>query len=389
MAQVEEKGSRGWVGWLQVGMVVLALAIGIYYARAPQLADFDTGSAVRSSEAPTVAVVRPVPGSHALTLTLTGEVQPRNVINLRPEASGRVLDVSPSLRAGGRFGARETLVVIEATDVELQLESVRGALDEARGRMRKHQEEGALKAAEYSRAHPGQPVPDIVAHLPQIERFRGRVRSAEAAVKLAERQVAQTRFSLPFAATVIVGSVSVGDLAGPAMSLGRVYRDGDLEVRVPIPLNELTYLGDGDARGRTAQIWAGGAPLDAEITAVSAVLAPDTRVSMLFLGFSDSVAVEEMPTPGTFVRATIRGPEFENAYLLPDQAHRADDGVWVVDGGALKRVFPRSLGRTEEGWIVAAFDAREGLVVGALPDEREGIAVRAVDAGAGGPGDGR
>ena len=67
--------------------------------------------------------------------------------------------------------------------------------------------------------------------------------------------------------------------------------------------------------------------------------------------------------------------------MLPPEAHRADDSVWVVDGGQLMRETPRTLGRTDAGRIVSAFDVRDGVVLGAVPGERAGLAVKAVDEG--------
>ncbi len=49
--------------------------------------------------------------------------------------------------------------------------------------------------------------------------------------------------------------------------------------------------------------------------------------------------------------------------------------VWVVEGGALKAVMPRTLGHADGGVVVEAFDAGEGIVVGSLPGAREGLAV--------------
>lgn len=127
----------------------------------------------------------------------------------------------------------------------------------------------------------------------------------------------------------------------------------------------------------SAAVIARGQRFEAVVSQVSSVLAPRTRLSMLLLDFADANA----PPPGTFVRVTLDGPAFDNAYLLPPEAHRADDSVWVVDDGKLVREMPRTLGRTDIGWIVAAFDAREGVVLGAVPGERAGLAVKAVAEG--------
>ena len=376
MADSAARESRGLAGWAQVGLLVVALAVGIYFARAPSVAPIGDES-VRSGEAPSVRVLLPEVGSHALTVALTGEVHARAPVALRPQATGRVIEVSPKLRAGGTFSAGETLLVVDPEDTELRLERARGMLDAARGRLRRHVDQGALDAELYRQRNPGADVPASVARLGRIERFEGRVRAAVADVALAELQLSETRLSLPFDGTVIAAPVSVGDVVARASKIGTVFQNGRLETRAPIPVADLAYL--GDPRGRPAAVFDGGQRFEAVVAQVSSVLAPRTRLSMLLLDFVDANA----PPPGTFVRVTVEGPAFENAYLLPSEAHRAGDSVWVVDDGELVRETPRTLGQTETGWIVAGFDARDGVVLGAVPGERAGLAVMAVAEGGG------
>ena len=374
MAEAARRETRGWVGWAQVGLLAIALAAGIHFARSPSVAPIGEES-IRSAEAPSVRVLHPVVGSRSLTVALTGEVHARAPVALRPLAAGRVVQVSPALRAGGTFSAGETLLVVDPKDAELRLERARGMLAAARGRLRRHEDQGALDAEKYRERHPGAEVPASVARLGRIERFEGRVRAAIADVALAELQLSETRFSLPFDGTVIAAPVSVGEVVSRANAVGTVFRTGHLETRAPVPVADLAYL--GDPRGRPAAVLAGGQRFEAVVSQVSSVLAPRTRLSMLLLDFTDANA----PTPGTFVRVTLEGPAFDDAYLLPPEAHRAGDSVWVVDDGKLLRETPRTLGRTDTGWIVGAFNERDGVVLGAVPGERAGLAVKVVPEG--------
>lgn len=366
--------SRGWVGWAQVGLLALLIAAGIYFARAPSVPPLDEGP-IRSAEAPTVRVLQPVIGSHALTVTLTGEVAAQETVALQPLAAGRVIEVSPSLRPGRTFRAGETLLVIDPTKAELALERARGRLDEVRGRLRHFQDRGAREAEEYRRRNPGAKVPPSVAQLGQIERFEGQVRTAMAAVKQAEIHLSDTQFSMPFDGTVISAPVSVGQvvaIGGP--QVGTVFRTGLMEVRAPIPVPDLAYL--GDPRGQPATVLAGGGRFAAVVSNISSVLAPRTRLSTLLLDFADTDAV--LPPPGSFAQVSLVGPTFDNSRLLPPEAHRPGGSLWVVDDGKLQRRTPNTLGRTDTGWIVADFDTADGVVVGAMPGQRAGLAVRAI-----------
>ena len=78
---------------------------------------------------------------------------------------------------------------------------------------------------------------------------------------------------------------------------------------------------------------------------------------------------------------SIAGPVHRGVYVLPEAAAQANDRVWVVKYGALTALQPRVLGRVDGGWVVEAFDAGEGVVVGPLPGARAGLSVTATGSG--------
>ena len=368
-------GARSLTGWVQVGIVVVVVLVGIYFARAPQVPEHDDAP-VRGADAPTVTVMQPTAGAQSLTVSLTGGVQARRRVELQPGAAGRVVEVSPSLRSGGTFREGELLLRVDPENYQLRLEKAEAMLVAAEGRLRKQRDQAEYDSAQYRRDNPGQDVPASVARLGQIQRFEGRLRAAEAEVALAADRLDDTRLTAPFDGTVLASSVAVGERIGPRR-VATVFRTGELEVRAPIAMDDLAYL--GEPRGRAATVWAGGRRFDVVVTQQAPALAPQTRLSALFLDFAEGS--EDLPLPGTFALVSIPGPVFEDAFLLPDSAHRSDDSVWVVEDGKLDRVVPRTYGRTNEGWVVAAFDAGEGVVVGTVPDERSGLAVATVAAG--------
>ena len=384
MVESTGEASRGWIGWLQVGVLAAAVIVGVYFARSPSLPPLDEQT-LRSPAAPAVRVSAPSPGAHSLTVSLTGEVNARHPVALLPRAAGEVVAVSPSLRPGGTFRAGQTLVTIDSADAEIWLQRMEAVLAAERGRLRWHRDRGALDAQEYRERNPGATVPAAVRRLGKIERSEAQVRAAEADVKMAERQLEVTRLSVPFAGRVIDASVSVGQvvggggamgggaMGGAADSLATVF-DGRLEVRAPISVADLAYL--GDPRGLKATVVTAEGVFAASVTQVSAVLAPQTRLSTLVLDFAGTEG--PLPMPGAFAAVSVRGPAYDGAYLLPDEAHRAGDSVWLVDDGRLRRQTPRTLGRTADGWIVEAFDVRDGVVLGAVPGERDGLAVTAI-----------
>ena len=139
------------------------------------------------------------------------------------------------------------------------------------------------------------------------------------------------------------------------------------------------------AAGRSAEVRVGGRSLPATVERVSAGVDPRSRMATLFLAFTDAVAPAELPLPGIFVEVSVAGRTLDDVFALPDSAERPDGGVWVVDDGALRSASPQSFGHDRTGWIVAAFDAADGIVVGPVPGGAEGLAVEPVVQGGDGP----
>ena len=142
---------------------------------------------------------------------------------------------------------------------------------------------------------------------------------------------------------------------------------------MPVDPKDLAHL--APVIGRSARVRTQLGAYDATVERVSAAVAPSTRLAGLFLKFSDDVPKRTLPLPGMFAEVRIEGPSYENVYVLPESVLQEGGGVWVVDKGALKSIVPKTLGRTDAGWVVEAFDAGEGVVVGAPPGARKGLAV--------------
>ena len=228
---------------------------------------------------------------------------------------------------------------------------------------------------------------ESVRRLPSIAEAEARLMRAQAELKLAELRLERTSISLPYDGRVMGSDVEVGELVGPAdevggpsSRLGIVYRPAALQVDVPIEPRDLEYL--DPAIGRAARVTGQMAAWEARVDRVSSVVAPRTRLASVFLKFAADADPDSLPAPGTFVEVDIDGPVYEDVYVLPESVLQERDSVWVVREGLLAAFAPKTLGRTATGWVVQAFDAGEGVVVGVPSGAREGLAVTVTDADA-------
>ena len=356
--------SPGWRGHLQWVLILGAIVVALYFARAPDRVDRGAASDIAAESArPTVTVIHPAPTDEALTVELTATVGLEETVNVASEVAGRVVWVSPNFANGGSLSGDETFIRVDPAEFELQVEAAEMAVREA----------DAQVSAERARA-------DQDAGAFALAEAEARLMKARADLKLAELHLERTNISLPYASRVINADVGVGELVGPAdlvggaaSRLGAVYRLGALQVDAPIEQRDLQYL--DPVVGRTARVVGAMGTWQARVVRVSSVIAPRTRLASVFLKFAQDEPGDSLPAPGTFVEIDVEGPAYEDVYVLPESVLQERDSVWVVRNGLLSAFTPTTLGRTAAGWVVQAFDAGEGVVVGTLPAARDGLEV--------------
>lgn len=375
----ESAGDEGpnWRGALQLVLIVGVIAAAIFFARAPSrdYLEVDPDEAERRIE-PTAAVIRPVATEASRNLRLTGMVTTLGTVDVRPEVSGRIVMVSENFRSGGEFSAGETLVQIDPEDFEHSLARARFGLESALGRLREKQD-GEARAADLKERHPGRDLHPWLAREGEIQQAQAGVDSAEVRIAVAERALDKTRIRMPFDGYVTSTRVSAGQVVrGLESNLGDVFPKHQLRVRAKISNFDLDAL--EPAIGRQATVTANGRTYAAQVERVSRVVDVDTRLANLYLEIADQEGRSVLPRPGTFANVSLGGPTYGNVFVLPEAAMQINGSVWVVEDGKVASLTPDSLGYAEDGWLVRAFDAREGIVVGRIPGVREGLAVRAV-----------
>ena len=358
-------GERRWPGYTQLVLIVLVIAVALYFARAP--ARVERGPVSVSGEAaPVVYTVKPELTEHLHRIELTGTVTLDRKLTVVSEVVGRVTWVSPDFVNGGTIPANEVFVKVDPTEYELKVRAAEMAVADA---------EALVQAAENNVVKEGSQ-----GGLP-VARAKARLSQARAAISLARLQLARTEIKLPYTARVMTSELEVGDLVGPPEVVGKlsvlgvVYRPDALQVRVPIKMGDLAAL--APAVGRTARVSTVNGAYDAELARISSVVAPETRLARVFLKFAGNTPQESLPAPGTFAEVEIFGSVRGGVFVLPEAAARERNGVWVVDDGALRSLTPVTVDRTADGWIVEAFDAGDGVVVSALSGASEGLEVAA------------
>lgn len=367
-----ESDSRGRSrvrGYLQISVIAAIVILGIYFARAPSIS-VEKGLMVGAAAKPTVSVIRPVSTSQSFTLDLTGVVGLSRVARITPEVSARVVWVSDLFVEGGAIPAGATIVKLDPTDFERRVEIAKTNIKELEAAVWRERARGAHDARVFAEEHPNIEVSDRVQRLPSLAKREAELERAKLMLQVAEDTLGKTTITVPFSSRVLNSSVELGEHVGPAINLGSVYRNSALQVSAPIDVPDLARM--APIVGRTARVRTEDGEYSATVSRVSPNVAPQTRMATMFMNFN---AADELPLPGTFANISIEGPQVDGVFVLPAAAEYARGRVWVVDNGSLVSVAPKTVRRSENTWLVTAFDIREGIVRKAVAGGREGLAV--------------
>jgi len=185
----------------------------------------------------------------------------------------------------------------------------------------------------------------LQAREPQLANARAALQAALASEEAAKRNLERCEIRAPFAGMVARANIRPGQFAALATPLGELFATDIAEVRLPLISRDLSFI---DLPRTGAKVALGQAPkvsLSAQagdrrtewlghIVRSEETLDPVNRMVYLVAQVVDPYGLAGgNPAPlrsGTFVRASIEGRTQENIIVLPRQALRRKDRVWIV-----------------------------------------------------------
>jgi RND family efflux transporter MFP subunit len=366
------------IGVLQVTVIIVLIGLAFVYSRAPDQATAPVSGQktaqnqppAASKQAPLVSIVTPAAASQQVVITSTGSVAVRSYVTLTPQVSGKVVATSSALRSGGRFSAGETLVKLEQRDFTLALAQADADVASAQASLELSLAEGSAAVSNYRLLNPAKKAPPLVAKEPQIAQAKAQLQSAVARRDIQQTNLERSVFSLPFSGRVVESSADEGQILAVGQSFGRVYALDAIEIVISLAPEELAKI--APAENRTVTIIADGSTFEGRVDRVAAERDSRSRFSQVFITLVDN----QLLIPGTFVSVKLRGPMVDDTFTLPESALQVGQFFWIVKNGNIAEISANILGRSDGQFLVKAFDYGEGIITGAVPGARDGLAVR-------------
>jgi RND family efflux transporter MFP subunit len=283
-----------------------------------------------------VAVAIPEMGQATQTLSLSGNLTPRQASRLSPQVPGLVAEMR--VDAGDAVSAGDVLVKLQARTAELEEARARAVLGEAQAALA----EAQRLRDEGRRLLERRVLPDseVQAREAALQLAEATVARAQAELAIARERVLQHEVRAPFEGVVSRRLAEAGEWVGTGTAVLELVAVDDLWLDVRVPQQFWNRFGEQVELKAFADALPGQA-LDAQVDARVPVNDPAARTFLLRLLVHDESG---RLTPGMSARVEIEIPGGQAATMVPrDAILRYPDGtttVWLAlpqDGGWVAR----------------------------------------------------
>ena len=322
-------------------VAIIGIAFAIMLAKSAKKPE----SKIPQPKLPAVEVKIAEATRHTYRIQSQGTALPRTSIRLVSEVSGKVVSVAESFDVGQIFTKGDVLLKIDARDYELALAQARSQVAQAQLRLQMEVKEADVVRREWELLNQGEPS-GLQAREPQLASARAALEAALAAEEAAKRNLDRCEIRAPFDGMVARAGVRPGQFAALATPLGELFATDVVEVRLPLIASDLSFI---DLPRPGAKVALGQAPkvtLSARagerrtewlghIVRSEETVDPMNRMVYVVAQVIDPYGLAKRDgaplRSGTFVRASIEGRTQENVIVLPRQALRGKDRVWIAD----------------------------------------------------------
>lgn len=340
--------ARRWF-WISLSLALLAAVIVVVLETEDKA---DVAVATTPPPVPVVTVIEVAPKNAVATISAFAELRPRWDVEIRAAVSGRIAEVHNAALAGERVETGAHLFSIEKHESQTAVASAELNLEEARLSLWRAKNAVTLARKEFERSG-AEPPNELALRLPELRIAEHAVMSAEAQLKAARRQLADTDVLAPFSGFIVERKASLGQTVSAGDPLIHLSDDSHYELTVEVNEADWAML-DSPITGKMADLFhRNGAPIgQARIRRGGGFLDPETRQRRLFLDVEDP---GEAMLAGDFVKVAFTGRSVSNTLTIPESALSRAGHVWTVDtDDLLVRIKPKILFRSDDTVTIAA-----------------------------------
>ncbi|MCK7597545.1 efflux RND transporter periplasmic adaptor subunit [Microbulbifer sp. CAU 1566] len=334
-----------------------------------------------------------------LSVSTQGEVRAHTEIDLTPQISGRIVAIADRFAEGAGFESGETLIQLDDADYQLAVAQAEAGVAQAEVLLLQAKAAATVKRQQWLNLNPNKEPTPLQVNQPQVAEAESKLRSAQAELADAKLNLSRTKINLPFRGRVMARNVGVGQYVTPSTALGRVFATDRVEVRLPLTDSQLQELGlpmgfvaTANHRGPevtlSALVGSQEHQWQGRIVRTQANIDQQTRLIYAVAEVNDPYGkgasrVGDSATPlavGLFVSAEAEGVQERQAVVMPREALRNADKVYVVDKNDRLSIRTVNVLSTSENRVVIASGIRDGerVVTSTVANAVDGMAVQPI-----------
>jgi RND family efflux transporter MFP subunit len=312
-----------------------------------------------------------------LTVSSYGVVQPKYETELVAQVSGQIVELSEVFVRGGFVEQNQLLARIDPSDYQAALIDAQATMASARAALEKERAQGQVAEREWKRITDTSPT-ELSLRKPQLAQELARVKSAQASVLRAKRNLERTEIRAPYDAMIESRTIGLGSFVGTGSKVGKLLGTDIAEIRLPVADNQLQFLVE---QGKNSQVnligtFAGKNVIwQANISRSEGVIDNKSRMGYLVAEVKDpyllnSSANSSDKNPirfGSYVTADILGISLANAAVVPRYLVN-NNRVAILNADSKLNYVDIEIARQEGANVIVTSGLHEGdqLIISAL-----------------------
>jgi RND family efflux transporter MFP subunit len=311
----------------------------------------------------------------SISVNSQGTVRPHTKTTLAAEVSGKVLTINPRFESGGLVEKGQLLLSIDDRDYQVELKRAEAAVATAKSHLIQEQGQAAVARQDiekYPRKLTSRAALGLALREPQLEEAQARLDSALADLSYAKNNLSRTQIRAPYRGMINSRQVNLGQIVAAGSALGEIFSVDRAEVRLPIPVDRLSYLelpGINKVEHEAAvnlsnelgQQWSG------RLVRTEATLDERSRVLFAIAAINDPYQLDQPGQPilrvGSFVKAEISGKQIKGLVAIPRHILHTGNKIWVVDDEQKLSYRIVKILRTEGQFVYVYEGLEEGEII--------------------------
>ncbi len=320
--------------WIKITLPLAAIAMGIVGFMAIKATASDKSDKVEVDSRPTVKVEALSTEDYQVIINSYGEVKPLESTKLAALVGGEVVQWHEDFVPGGLVKRGTLLFSIDKQQYQAALLQAEANLSQAQALLVEERARAEVAKRE-AKSMPSTQVTDLYLRKPQVMSAEAAVKSAEAQLKIAQRDLAYTDVRAPYDALVISRNLGLGQYVHQGNEVGELYNVETAEINLPIAGFDAMFL-PAELAGSQAQITSRGAVSLTRTGTIErdlGIIDQGTRMSQVVARIRDPYSLNtDAPAFkfGTYVEVTLKGATLQDIFRLP-QDLVTNRKVWVVN----------------------------------------------------------